>query len=143
MVKKVSTVFCYLIVAVGSAALCQEGFSNYNPRECSEDDKIDLLYQKLERAIANDSKAIVQMKRKFFPVASNHIQERQIFYLHVCVRDQCMSSESSTKISNENNSIIHCWNKWSDSALLTLISIDQLMVFKFWHTCLVRLHWFT
>ena len=38
-----------------------------------------------------------------------------------------MGSESSTKISNENNSIIHCWNKWSYLALLSLISIDQLM----------------
>jgi len=143
MAKKISTVFCYLIVAVGSAALFQEGFNNYNPQECSEDDKIDLLYQKLERAILNDSKALLQMKRKFFPVASNHIQQRQIFYLHVCVRDQFMSSESSTKISNENNSIIHRWKKWSDLALLSLISIDQLMAFKFWCTCLVRLHWFT
>ena len=62
MATKVSTVFCYLIVAVGSAALCQEGFSNYNPQECSEDDKIDLLYQKRERAILNDSKALLQMK---------------------------------------------------------------------------------
>ena len=130
MARKVCLVFCYLIVALGSGALCQEGFSNFSPQECSDDGKIDLLYQKLERALINNSKALLQMKRKFFPVASNHIQEKQIFHLHVCVRelDQFMSSVSNTKFSNESNSSIHCWNfKWSESALLSLISIDQLM----------------
>ena len=58
MARKVSgslVVFCYLIVALGSAALCQQGFSNYSPQECSHDNKIDLLYQKLETALINNS----------------------------------------------------------------------------------------
>jgi len=132
MARKVSShlvVFCYLIVALGSAALCQEGFSNYSPQECSNDGKIDLLYQKLETALINNSKALLQMKQIFFP-ATNHIREVQILRLDVCVRVmiQFKSSGSSTNISNEN----HCWNfKWSASALLSWISIDQLMAFDF------------
>ena len=136
MARKVSgcfVVLCYLIVALGSAALCQEGYSNYSPQECSDDNKIDLLYQKLERALINNFTTLLQMKRKFFPVFDNHIQEVQVLHLHVCVRvtDQVKSS-GSTSISNENEPSIHCWNfKWSVSALLNLISIDQLMAFDF------------
>ena len=121
-------VLCYLIVALGSAALCQGGYSNYSPQECSDDDdKVDILHQKLERALINNSRALLKMKQNFFPVVSSHIQEVQILHLHVCVR--VMGSGS---ISNENDSSIHCWNfKWSASALLSLISIDQLLVFDF------------
>ena len=132
MERKVSgrlVVFCYLIVALGSAALCQEG--NYSPQECSDDNKIDLLYQKLERALINNSRALLQMKRKFFPVFDPHIQEVQVLQLHVCVRvmGQVKSSGSTTNISDSS---IHRWNfKWSASALLNLISIDQLMAFDF------------
>ena len=137
MARKVSgcfVVLCYLIVALGSAALCQEGYSNYSPQECSDDNKIDLLYQKLERALINNSTTLLQMKQKFFPVCDNHIQEVQVFQLHVCVRatDEFKSFGSTTNISSENDSSIHCWNfKWSDSALLSLTSIDLLMAFDF------------
>ena len=127
-------VFCYLIVALGSAALCQEGYSNYSSQECSDDDKIDLLYQKLETALINNSKALLQMKQIFFPVAGNHIQEVQILHLHVCVRviNQFKTSGSTTNISTKTESSIHCWNfKWSASAVLSFISIDQLMALEF------------
>ena len=133
MMRKVSgslVVLCYLIVALGSAALCQEG---YSLEECSDDGKIDLLYQKLETALINNSKALLHMKQKFFP-ASTHIDEVQILHLHACVRvmGQFKSSGSTTNISNEADSSIHCWNfKWSASAVLSLISIDQLMAFDF------------
>ena len=132
MERKVSgglVVLCYLIVALGSA-LCQE---DYSPQECPDDDKIDLLYQKLERALINNSRALLQIKRKFFP-ASTHIDEVQILHLHVCVRvmDQFKSSGSTVNISNETDSSIHCWNfKWSASAVLSMLSIDQLMAFDF------------
>ena len=124
-------VFCYLIVALGSAALCQEGFS---PQKCSDDDKIDLLYQKLERALINNSRALLQMKQIFFPVVSTHIQEVQILHLHVCVRvmGQFESFWSITNISTDSDPRIHCWDfKWSASAVLSMISIDQLMAFDF------------
>ena len=126
--------FCYLIVTLSSAALCQQGFSNYSPQECSHNNKIDLLYQKLETALINNSKALLEIKKMFFPVLDTHTQEVQILHLHVCVRviDDFMSSQSTTSISSENDSSIHCWNfKWSVSALLSMISIDQLMAFDF------------
>jgi len=126
--------FCYLTVSLGSAALCQEGFSYYTPQECFDDDKIGLLYHKLETALINNSKALLQMKQIFFPVARTHIQEVQILRLHVCVRviDQFKSSGSTINISNENDSSIPCWNfKWSASVVLSLISIDQLMALDF------------
>jgi len=75
MAKKVLAwivVFWYLTVSLGSAALCQEGFSYYSPQECSHNDKVDLLYQKLEKALINNSKALLQMKQIFFPVARTH-----------------------------------------------------------------------
>ena len=129
-VSGVSVVFCYLIVALGSAALCQEGFSNYSPQECSGDDKNDLLYQKLETALINNSKALLEMKLKFFPSFQPHIQEVQILHLHVCMR--VMDQFTTFTISNENDSSILCWNfKWSASALLSLISIDQLIALDF------------
>ena len=137
MAKKVLArlvVFWYLTVSLGSAALCQEGFSYYSPQECSHNDKVDLLYQKLEKALINNSKALLQMKQIFFPVARTHIQEVQILRLHVCVRviDQFKSSGSTINISNENDSSIPCWNfKWSASVVLSLISIDQLMALDF------------
>ena len=131
MARKVSgslVVFCYLIVALGSAALCQEG--NYSPQECSGDAKIDLLYQKLEKALINNSKALLEIKQKFFPGFQPHIQEVQILRMHVCMR--VMDQFTTFTISNENDSSILCWNfKWSASALLSLISIDQLMAFDF------------
>ena len=137
MAKKVLArlvVFWYLTVSLGSAALCREGFSYYSPQECSHNDKVDLLYQKLEKALINNSKALLQMKQIFFPVARTHIQEVQILRLHVCVRviDQFKSSGSTINISNENDSSIPCWNfKWSASVVLSLISIDQLMALDF------------
>ena len=144
MERKVSSrlvVFCYLIVALGSAALCQEGFSNYSPQECSDDNKIDLLYQKLERALINNSRTLLQMKRKFFPAFDNHIQEVQVLQLDVCVRvvGQFKSSGSTTtNSSNDNAPSIHCWNfKWSASAVLSLLSIDQLMVFDFFYVDMI------
>jgi len=96
MTRKVSgclVVFCYLIVELGSAALCQKG---YSLEECSDDGKIDLLYQKLETALINNSKALLHMKQKFFP-ASTHIDEVQILNLHACVRVMGQFKSSGTR----------------------------------------------
>ena len=143
MERKVSgrlVVFCYLIVALGNAALCQEG--NYSLQECSDDnDKLDLLYQKLEGALINNSRTLHQMKQKFFPAFDPHIQEVQVLNLHVCVRvtDQVKSSGSTTtNSSTDTDPSIHRWNlKWSASAVLSLLSIDQLMVFDFFYVDMI------
>jgi len=110
----------------------QHDYSNSHRFEYSVED-YDLLYQKLETALINNSKALLHMEQKFFP-ASTHIDEVQILHLHACVRvmGQFKSSGSTTNISNETDSRIHYWNfKWSASAVLSLISIDQLMAFDF------------
>ena len=133
MARKVSgglVVFCYLIVILGSASLCQEDLSDHS-QECSDDNKIDLLYQKLETALISNFKALLEMKLKFFPSFQNHIQEVQILHLNVCVRVMNHFKISRSNISNENDSVA-CWNfKWSASALLSVISTDQLMIFDF------------
>ena len=97
---------------------------------------ITLLYQKLEGALINNSKALFQLKRTFFSVRVTNIQEVEIVYLHVCVSvgdiEHFKSSGKSTNSSNGMHTSTHCWNFWwSASALLSFITVDQLMAFDF------------
>ena len=139
MARKVSggwMILCCLIVALESVALCQGGFSEDSHQDCSQDDKITLLYQKLEGALINNSKALFQLKRIFFSVGGTDIQEVEIFFLHVCVRvgvtEHFQSPETSANSSNGTHTSTHCWNfKWSASALLSYITVDQLMAIDF------------
>ena len=89
MARKVSSdwmVLCCLIVALESAALCQGGSSEHSLQDCSQDDGITLLYQKLEGALINNSKALFQLKKNILLSERNYnIQEVEIVYLHVCV----------------------------------------------------------
>ena len=125
-------VLCCLIVALESAALCQGGSSEDSLQDCSQDDGITLLYQKLEGALINNPKALLQLKRLFFSVSGTDIQEVEILQLHVCVSvgttDNFQIPETSANSSNGTHASTHCWNfKWSASALLSFITVDQLM----------------
>ena len=139
MARKVSSgwmVLCCLIVALESVALCQGGFSEHSLQDCSQDERITLLYQKLEGALINNPKALFQLKRLFFSVSGTHIQEVEILYLHVCVRvgitDNFQISGTSTNSSNGTHTSNYCLNfKWSASALLSFITVDQLMAIDF------------
>ena len=129
-------VLCCLIVALENAALCQGGSSEHSLQDCSQDDRITLLYQKLEGALINNPKALFQLKRLFFSVGGTDIQEVDILHLHVCVRvgvtDNFQSLGTSTNSSNGTHTSNYCWNfKWSASALLSFITVDQLMAIDF------------
>ena len=129
-------VLCCLIVALESAALCQGGSSEDSHQDCSQDDKITLLYQKLEGALINNSKALFQLKRIFFSVGGTDIQEVEIFFIQVCVRvgvtEHFQSPETSANSSNGTHTSTHCWDfKWSASPLLSFITVDQLMAIDF------------
>ena len=123
-------VLCCLIVALESAALCQGGFSEHNLQDCAQD---DMLYQKLEGALVNNSKALFQLKKTFFSVSGTHIQEVEIVYFHVCVNvGDIEHLKGSGKSTNSSNTSTHCWNFWwSASALLSFITVDQLMAIDF------------
>ena len=136
MARKVSSgwmVLCCLIVALESVALCQGGSSEHSLQDCSQDDGITLLYQKLEGALINNSKALFQLKKTFFSVSGTHIQEVEILRMHVCVRDGVTEHFKSPGTSaNSSNGTHNCWDfQWSDSALLSFISVDELMTFDF------------
>ena len=132
MARKVSSgwmVLCCLIVALESAALCQGHSSEDSLQDCSQDDGITLLYQKLEGALINSPKALFQLKKTFFSVKGTDIQEVEIVYFRVCVNAGDIEHlKGSGKSTNSSNTSTHCWNfKWSASALLSFIIVDQLM----------------
>ena len=133
MTRKSWMVLCCLIVALESVALCQGGFSEHSLQDCSQD---DMLYQKLEGALINNSKALFQLKKTFFSVSGTHIQEVEILRMHVCVRDgvteHFKSPGTNINSSNGTHNSTHCWKfQWSASALLSFITVDQLMTFDF------------
>ena len=129
-------VLCCLIVALENAALCQGGSSEHSLQDCSQDDRITLLYQKLEGALINNSKALFQLKKTFFSVSGTHIQEVEILHLHVCVRvgvtGHFQSFGTSANSSNGTYNSTHCWDfQWSASAFLSFITVDELMTIDF------------
>ena len=132
MARKSWIVLWCLIVAV----LCQGGSSENSHQDCPQNDSTFLLYQKLEGALINNSKALFQLKEMFFSVSGSHTQEVQILHLHICVRigttEVFQSPETSANSSNGTHTSTHCWNfKWSASALLSFITVDQLMAIDF------------
>ena len=132
-------VLCCLIIALESATLCQGGSSEHSLQDCSQNDSTFLLYQKLEGALINNSKALFQLKEKFFSVSGSHIQEVEILHMHVCVRAGVTGHFQSPGTSiNSSHTSTHCWNfKWSASAFLSLVTVDQLMAIDFMYVYFV------
>ena len=145
MARKSWIVLYCLIVALESAALRQGGSSEGSPQDCPKNDSTFLLYQKLEGALINNPKVLFQLKEMFFSVSGSHTQEVQILHLHVCVRvgttEVFQSPETSANSSNGTHTSTHCWNfRWSASALLNLITVDQLMTIDFVYVYFVYQH---
>ena len=131
-------VLCCLIVALESAALCQGGSSEHSLQDCSQDDSTFLLYQKLEGALINNSKALFQLKKTFFSVSGTHIQEVEILHIHVCVRVGVTGHFQIPETSANSSNGTHCWDfQWSGSALLSFITVDELMTFDFMYVNIV------
>ena len=123
-----------LIVALESATLCQGGSSEGSHQDCSQDDRSTLLYQKLEGALINNSKALFQLKKTFFSVSGSHTQEVEILQLHVCVRVSATIKFRSHGVcaNSSNGTHICCWDfQWSASALSSFITVDELMAIDF------------
>ena len=138
MARKSWIVLCCLIVA----ALCQAGSSEDSHQDCPQNNSTFLLYQKLEGALINNSKALFQLKEMFFSASGSHTQEVQILHMHICVRvgttEVFQSPGTSANSSNGTHTSTHCWNfKWSASALLNLITVDQLMTIDFMYVYFV------
>ena len=98
------------------------------------------LQKTLESALITDE-TLYNMKQTFFPVRHIHAQEIQQTRIDICVditvdqalnstsNDSCIASDDKTG-SSENASPL-CWHfLWTDSALLSLITIDQLVAFE-------------
>ena len=132
-------VLCCLIVALESAALCQGGSSEDSLQDCSQNDSTFLLYQKLEGALIDSSKALFQLKEMFFSVSRSHIQEVEILHIHVCMRVGVTEHfQSPGTSSNGTHTSTHCWDfKWSASPFLSLVTVDQLMAIDFMYVYFV------
>ena len=87
-----------------------------------------VVYHKLENALIGDSSVLYLMQEVFFP---SEILPCDLVHLHVCVtvgRVQHGSCDNSSLFGGQSN-FTYCRNfQWSSSALVNLISIDQLFI---------------
>ena len=97
------------------------------------------LHETLESALIM-KETLFTMRQIFFPVVHSSAQETQEVNLSVCVEitvDQALNSttKDSCKLSadtsgSSDNVSSWCWKfQWTDSALLSLITVDQLVAF--------------
>ena len=90
--------------------------------------KTHLVYRKLENALTGNKTVLYQMQEAFFPSKGS---SRNVVYLQVCVtvgRVQHGSYENSSLPGVQSN-FTYCQKfQWSSSALVDLISIDQLLI---------------
>ena len=90
--------------------------------------KNHILYQKLEDALTGNKTALYEMQEAFFPLTGS---ARDVVYLHVCVAVwsvQPVSYNNSSCFGGQNN-FTYCQRfQWSSSALVDLISVDQLLI---------------
>ena len=100
------------------------------------------LQKALESALMTEE-TLYTMRQVFFPVVGSRAQEVQQVRISICVEiteDQTLNSTSNAsciardlkvdRIDGNNNVSSLCWEfLWTDSALLSLITIDQLVAF--------------
>ena len=98
------------------------------------------FHKTLESALTTEE-TLFTLRQAFFPVVRSSAQETQLVKIHICVEitvdqalnsttnDSCIAS-SLLKTGGSNNVSSFCRTfLWTDSALLSLITIDQLIAF--------------
>ena len=95
------------------------------------------LHKALESALITEE-TLFTLKQVFFPIEHSSAQETQQVQISICVEitvDQALNSTkpcnlNADKSSSSNNVSCLCWDfLWTDSALLSLITADQLIAF--------------
>ena len=87
-----------------------------------------VIYQKLEDALIADKGVLYCMQEAFFPSQSLF---HDLVYLKVCVTYGGVQHEScdNSSLPGGQSNFSYCqWFQWSSSALVSLISIDQLLI---------------
>ena len=87
-----------------------------------------VIYQKLEDALIADKSVLYLMQQVFFPSQS---LSRDLVYLNVCVTAGNVRHEScdNPSLLGGQRNFTYCqYFQWSSSALVNLISINQLFV---------------
>ena len=87
-----------------------------------------VIYQKLEDTLIADKSVLYLMQQAFFPSQS---LSQDLVYLNVCVTVGSMqpgSCDTSSLLGEQSNFTYYQYFQWSSSALVNLISIDQLFV---------------
>ena len=87
-----------------------------------------VLYHKLEDALVSDSSLLYMMQEVFI---SSKIFPHNLVRLQVCVTvDRVLPGDcdNSSLFGGQNNFTYCQWFQWSSSALVNLISIDQLLI---------------
>ena len=87
-----------------------------------------VIYQKLEDALIADKSVLYMMQEAFFPSQS---LSQDLVYLNVCVTVGSMqpgSCDNSSLLGGQSNFTYCQYFQWSSSALVNLISVDQLFV---------------
>ena len=87
-----------------------------------------VVYQKLEDALIGDSNLLHLMQEVFIP---SKILPHDLVHLHVCVtvgRVLPGDCENSSLLGGQSNFTYCQWFQWSSSALVDLISLDQLLI---------------
>lgn len=91
----------------------------------------DTVYQKLEDALTSEQTVLRHMQEAFFPAKGS---SRDVVYFNVCVTIGSVQPESCDnsffKLHSGQSNFTYCQKfQWSSSALLDLISSDQLLIF--------------
>ena len=90
--------------------------------------KTHLVYQKLEDALTGNKTVLYQMQEAFFPSKGS---SRDVVYLQVCVTVGSVQSGScdNSSLPGGQSNFTYCRKfQWSSSALVDLISVDQLLI---------------
>ena len=113
MARRILHTFIFLTL------LAVESYSNIAPQ---------VIYQKLEEALIADSNVLYKIQETFIP---SRILPRNFVKLHVCVTVGSVlpvNCDNSSLFGGQSN-FSYCQDfQWTSSALLDLISIDQLLI---------------
>ena len=91
--------------------------------------KNHIVYQKLEDTLTGNKTALYEIQKAFFPLKGS---SRDVVYLHVCVAVgsvQQPGSYDNSSLTGGQSNFTYCQRfQWSSSALVDLISVDQLLI---------------
>ena len=90
--------------------------------------KNHIVYQKLENALTGNKTALYEMQEAFFPLKGS---SRDVVYLHVFVTVGSVQpgSYDNSSLTVGQSNFTYCQRfQWSSSALVDLISVDQLLI---------------